>query len=287
MRNSEAVFEALCRIAEKPAPFGRYTSPRLWNDPHISKGMLEAHLDPTHDAASFPTEFIDRSVEWMVTRFGITEGTRICDFGCGPGLWTSRFAERGARVTGIDLSERSVRHAKDEAQRRGLDIRYLCQDYLDPVVEDPFDLITMIHGDFSVLSPEQRAGLIGTFRRLLTEEGALILDVESMSGYARIREKQLEYEWYPKGGFMSPRPHHQFLSTFKYDDDCLAVDKYTVIEEIHSFEILTWRQCYSIQSLKALFETHGLNISEVHADLAGSIFSEDAPRITVVAGRKA
>ena len=285
MKDTDAVFEALCRIADRPVPFSQYTSPLLWNDPHISKGMLEAHLDPRHDAASFPTDFIDRAVHWMISRFGISEDSRICDFGCGPGLWTTRFAERGARVTGVDLSERSVRYANEAARRRGLDIRYLCRDYLEFKADGRFDLITMIHGDFSVLSPNQRAGLLETFRELLSETGAVVLDVESMAGYAMIRERRMEHEWYPKGGFMSPEPHHQFNSTYKYDAECLAVDTHTVIEAHRAFELFTWRQCYSVESLKTLFEAHGLKIIEMHADLAGSLFSEDAPRITVVAGR--
>ena len=90
----------------------------------------------------------------MASFFGFTEETRVCDFGCGPGLWTTRFAERGAAVTGVDFSERSIRHAQNVAAEKNLAIRYVVQDYLDFATDDRFDLITMIHGDFSVLGPD-------------------------------------------------------------------------------------------------------------------------------------
>ncbi len=57
--------------AERPAPFEYYTSLQLWNDPHISKGMLDAHLDSSHDVASHRREFIDNGVSWMISRFSI------------------------------------------------------------------------------------------------------------------------------------------------------------------------------------------------------------------------
>ena len=113
----------------------------------------------------------------------------------------------------------------------------------------------------------------------------VVLDVESMAGYAMIRERRMEHEWCPTGGFMSSEPYHQFSSTFKYDEECLAVDKHTVIEAHRVFDLYTWRQCYSAESLKSLFEAHGLGIIGMHGDLAGSPFNDDAPRITVVAGR--
>ena len=40
--------------------------------------------------------------------FCIAESTRIADFGCGPGLYTTRLARKQAQVTGVDFSKRSI-----------------------------------------------------------------------------------------------------------------------------------------------------------------------------------
>ena len=125
------LFEALEQIHKRPKPFEFYTTPNFWNDPHISKGMLEAHLDPSHDAASYRHETIEKSVDWITAQFNLTEDTSICDFGCGPGMWTTRFADRGANVTGVDVSERSLRYARETAQKKNLEIRY--HSMLDPL----------------------------------------------------------------------------------------------------------------------------------------------------------
>jgi len=276
------LFAELERILRRPKPFEYYTSPQLWNDRHISKGMLDAHLDQNHDAASFRTEFIDRAVDWISSRFIVPGKTRICDFGCGPGLWTTRFAERGAAVTGIDMSERSILHARDIAREKNLDIRYILGDYLQFSLDDRFDLITMIAGDFSVLSPDQRTTLLRTFGTLLSEEGALLVDVASMAQWREAAERT-QYKFSSTGGFWSSAAHHVFTTTYKYEQENLLCDKYTVIEEAGVLEIYVWNQCYDTESLKGLFEKNGFQIREFLSDVAGTPLRDDARSIAVVA----
>ena len=281
-KSTMTMFYELERVRRRPLPFEHYTSPQLWNDPHISMGMLEAHLDQSHDAASFRSEFIDRAVEWISSRFIVPGRTRICDFGCGPGLWTTRFAERGALVTGIDLSERSIHYARDSARRTGLNIRYVLGDYLECSLDDRFDLITMIAGDFSVLSPLQSRALLQTFRSLLAEGGTLLLDVASEEQYREAVEKTL-YEFFLEGGFWSPNAHHVFTSTYKYDREKVICDRYTIIEETRAFEIYTWNQCYNTACLRQLFEENGFQITEFLSDVAGTPYRDDTRCIALIA----
>ncbi len=125
------MFNELKKINERPEPFEFITTEVLWNDPHISKQMLETHLKEDVDLASRRMTFIEKSVAWIVHRFAVSEGTRVCDFGCGPGLYTIRLAETGAKVTGLDFSERSIAYARNAAQEKGLAIDYVLTNYLD------------------------------------------------------------------------------------------------------------------------------------------------------------
>ena len=120
------MFNELKEINLRPKPFQFYTADALWTDEHTSQKMLEYHLDESVDLSSRNKEFIERSVKWIVSHFGIDTHTAIADFGCGPGLYTTPFAEHGADVTGIDFSERSIRYAKETAKRKALDIDYVC-----------------------------------------------------------------------------------------------------------------------------------------------------------------
>ncbi|TCN30216.1 class I SAM-dependent methyltransferase [Sinorhizobium americanum] len=56
-------------------------------------------------------------------------GLDVIDFGCGEGSNTRRIAAMGARMTGIDLSERMIRHAREIEERQPLGIDYKIASY--------------------------------------------------------------------------------------------------------------------------------------------------------------
>ena len=87
--------------------------------------MLSFHLNEDIDMAYRKTKFIDKSVEWMSSHFKIGKGTKIADFGCGPGLYTTRLAQRQAEVTGIDFSTCSIHYAQEVASSEKLSIDYV------------------------------------------------------------------------------------------------------------------------------------------------------------------
>jgi 2-polyprenyl-3-methyl-5-hydroxy-6-metoxy-1,4-benzoquinol methylase len=122
------MFEELERMNVRPAPFQLDTTRELCTDEYISKQMLSFHLNGEIDVASRNTAFIDRSVEWISSYFHVGPGTRIADFGCGPGLYTTRLARKQAEVTGVDFSVRSIESAQQVAMAESLPIEYINQD---------------------------------------------------------------------------------------------------------------------------------------------------------------
>ncbi|MDJ0590924.1 MAG: class I SAM-dependent methyltransferase [Pleurocapsa sp. MO_226.B13] len=100
--------------------------------------MLSFHLNEEIDVSSRKASFIDRSVEWIATHFKVGTGMKIADFGCGPGLYATRLAQRQADVTGIDFSKRSIQYAREVANREGLSIHYVNENYLDFETSDRF-----------------------------------------------------------------------------------------------------------------------------------------------------
>lgn len=52
------------------------------------------------------------------------EGLRLLDIGCGGGILSESMARLGARVTGIDVTEKNIRVAKAHAESSGLGIDY-------------------------------------------------------------------------------------------------------------------------------------------------------------------
>lgn len=107
------MFKELKEINTRPKPFEFYTASDLWTDKYLSEQMLSYHLNEEIDLSSRNTKFIDRSVEWIVGRFNVGADSKIADFGCGPGLYSTRLARNYANVVGIGFSKRSIEYAQD------------------------------------------------------------------------------------------------------------------------------------------------------------------------------
>ncbi|MBW7992020.1 MAG: class I SAM-dependent methyltransferase [Planctomycetes bacterium] len=276
------MFQELKEINSRPTPFQFYTADELWTDEHTSKQMLEYHLNESIDVSSRNKSFIDCSVEWIVSRFGVDESMKIADFGCGPGLYTTRLAERGAIVTGIDFSENSLRHAKQVAEEKGLNINYVLTNYLDFDTTDRFDLITMIMCDYCALSPEQRKKLLSHFRSLLKPEGSVLLDVYSLNSFNQ-KEESTSYELNHLNSFWSPDDYYCFVNTFKYDSEQVILDKYTIIEKARKRVVYNWLQYFSEDSLRNEFEGNDFKIEALYSDVAGKAITSDSTEIAIVA----
>lgn len=87
---------------EKPLLYQK-TAGAFWNDEHISKQMLKAHLDPEFEGASRKLSFIDKSAAWIKDTIPPASYPLLLDMGCGPGLYAEKFAQYGYKVTGIDF----------------------------------------------------------------------------------------------------------------------------------------------------------------------------------------
>jgi SAM-dependent methyltransferase len=246
--------------------------------------MLSFHLNEDIDVSSRKAEFINRSVEWLASRFNIGGDTTIVDFGCGPGLYTTRLARRGADVTGIDLSGRSIDYAKEVAAREQLNISYVKQNYLEFETENRFDLVLMIMCDFCALSPTQRKRILGKFHKILKFGGSVLLDVYSLAAFAQ-REEVATYEVNMLNGFWSPNKYYGFLNTFKYNREKVVLDKYTVVEAERTRTVYNWLQYFSPEQLEKEFVEEGFSVEGFYSDVAGTTYDRKSSEFAVIANK--
>ena len=288
------MYTKLKEINKKPKPFEFYTAESLWTDSYTSKQMLKYHLNPDVDLASRNKAFIEKSTKWIISEFFIDEKSRVCDFGCAVGLYTSAFAKTGADVTGIDFSKNSLEYAKSIAKQENLKVNYVWQNYLEFESNKKYDLITMIMCDFCVLSPEQRKLLLEKFYKLLDVNGSVLLDVHSLKDFERKKESAT-YERNQLHNFWSSNDYYGFVNTFKYEDEKVTLDKYTIVEEqnykvLHNWVIekynskviYNWFQHFSVEMLKNEFESAGFNIKAIYNDVAGSKYSQEHTEFAIV-----
>ncbi|MDD2835985.1 MAG: methyltransferase domain-containing protein [Methanothrix sp.] len=276
------LFEELEKINTRPEPFEFYTADDLWADEYTSEQMLSFHLNPEIDVSSRKAAFIDRSVEWITAYFRVGKGTKIADFGCGPGLYTTKLARRQAEVTGIDFSKRSIQYAQEAATQEGLSIQYINQNYLDFKTNNRFHLILMIMCDFCALSPTQRKRMLTKFHTLLQPGGCVLLDVYSMNAFLQ-REETAMYEANMLNCFWSPNKYYGFLNTFKYKKESMVLDKYSLFEADRTRTVYNWLQYFSPDDLKKELAGCKFAVEEIFSDVAGSAYDPQANEFAVIA----
>jgi hypothetical protein len=125
--------------------------------------------------------------------------------------------------------------------------------------------------------------LEGVFE-MLAPGGAFLFDVYSLAYFATW-EEQVAYGPGLMDDFWSSKPYYGFLNTFRYEQDNVMLEKYTIVERGGVSEYLNWFQHYDLAGLTAEVERSGLVLERPVGDVAGEAFEETAPEFAVIARR--
>ncbi len=275
------MYKALKKFSERPPVFSRNTVEDLWTDAHIGEHMLRHHLDPDSAAASRQASVIDASVAWLDNQLSF-QGKRVCDLGCGPGLYATRFCALGAEVIGIDFSPTSIAYAQREATRLNQRIVYKEADYTTSDLPGELDVATLIFCDFAVLAPNARASLLRKIRKTLKSDGSFVLDVPSLAAFGRFCEETIIEAQY-MGGFWSSDDYVGLKRSYRYEADKVTLDHYLIIEATRERQIFNWLQYFSLETLTAELEAAGFATSATAGSIAGEPIDEQSDAIAVIA----
>lgn len=272
----------LLRFSKRPSCYAPSSS-KFWDDEHISKGMLEAHLDPDWDAATRNHGFVTRSAEWIANLAPPARYPRLLDLGCGPGLYAERFHLNGYQVTGMDFSRRSIDYAREQAEKNGHPITYYYGNYLDLDFEEEFDVVTLIYCDLGVLSTEDREKLIGKVRRALRPGGRFILDVFMPRQYEGREESK---DWSDEeGGFWNAKPHLCLNAFYRYEEQRTMLSQTIVVtaEETHCYNI--WEHLFTREEMEKDLLSAGFHTVDFNGDVVGSEYDAKGTLFCAVATR--
>lgn len=151
----------------KPQLFER-TDCNIWTYSYIQQQMLKEHLNPMSDGASRKQESILKITDFVLSQS--KPKSRLLDLGCGPGLYTSLFKDKGYEVTGIDFNKASIEYATTERK----DIHYIFGDYINEYSGGKYDTVILIYCDLGTHSDNDRDKLLKNIYQSLDEDGTFI-----------------------------------------------------------------------------------------------------------------
>lgn len=262
------------------------TQADFWDNEHISQMMLMAHLNPNMDAASRKPATIEATCKWILSSLKLEAPHKLLDLGCGPGLYSTKFYEHGLDVTGVDYSKRSLAYAKEQANLKNQDIRYLYQDYLEMDFESAFDAVVLIYCDFGVFSEVLREKLLKKIHASLKPGGYFVFDVWSTA----FQELTAEYKnWFvhEKQGFWKPTPHLELVHKQFDKDSKVSLKQHIIVEEGTVVSVYNlWEQCYTVQSITTLLEANGFEVVTIAGDLTGVAYTEQSNALGIIAKKR-
>lgn len=272
------MFDKIYELLQKPAPYAPHPS-AFWDDDHISEEMLKSHLDAEQDGATYDHAFVQRSVDWIAQTAPPEQYPDLLDLGCGPGIYAERFHKKRYRVTGIDLSRRSIAYARRSAQEKELDISYRLDNYLSLDHKEAFDIITMINCDFGVFSDANRDFMLKKIYCALKPGGLYLFDVFSPYQFQDFKEQK---NWQREAqGFWSPVPHLCLNASYRYDSQNTFLHQHVVITEEDIKGYYLWDHVFTPQELRDAAQAAGFSACELYGDIAGTPYRSDNAKIAI------
>jgi len=119
----------------------------------------------------------------------LVKGRRVLDAACGEGYGANLLAAAAGSVTGVDISDQAIEHARARYPAENLEFRVA--DCLQlPFDEGTFDCIV----SFETLEHlEDHRGLLSEFRRVLAPEGFLLLSTPDKAVYTDQQQNRNEF----------------------------------------------------------------------------------------------
>ncbi len=267
--------EMIPSLQTPPAPYE--AGAEFWNDPVIAETLLQTHLDPETDRASYKPETMAALCAYLPKAMGLAAGAAIADLGCGPGLYCAALSGMGYRMTGVDRSQNSLRYAAGHAPAA----RFLCQSYLEPFGAQAFDAALMISQDYGVPGPDSRKTLLQNIRAALKPGGRFAFDVPTLRAY-EARTAEPSTRWYAaERGLFRAQPHLVLEQTFAYPNIPALCDVYSVLDPALTVYRI-WQTFFTPDTIRQELEENGFRVTQLLTDLTGTPYAQESPVMGVI-----
>jgi len=147
---------------------------------------------------------------------GFAPAGRAVELGCGTGTNAIYLAQRGFRVTAIDLSPTAIDQARQRAQTAGVRVDFYALDVTTPPDAEPFDFV-FDRGCYHCVRRENLVGYQKAVDRLTRAGSRLLLlagnphEDHAEQGPPRVHEQELRAEFAPWFDI-------QWMRAFRFED---------------------------------------------------------------------
>lgn len=229
-------------------------------------------------AALVSSERTAQEVAFLEDVLALPAGAAVLDLCCGHGRHAVPLAQRGYRVTGLDLSAYHLRLAREAAAKAKVDIEWVRADMRDIPQEmtGRFDAVINMFTSFAFLESEaEDQKVLDGVARALKPGGRFLIDFINREWVIR---HYGEREWGKRGdALLLQERRFDFATGWN-------IAEATVVEadgSRRSFEVAM--RMYTAEELISMLRTAGLQYRQLWGDFDGRELSLDSRRVIVLA----
>lgn len=217
-----------------------------------------------------------READFIQKTLALPPGSRILDLCCGHGRHLIELASRGYQMTGLDLNPLFLDIARQEAERRGLEVRLELRDMRDiPFVEE-FDGVINVFTSFGYLeSDDEDQKVLDGVTRALNSHGLFLIELMHRDRLARIFQPRGWYETETGLKVLEERSFDPLTGRSDARHITIYPDG-TIREMCHSVRI------YTLTELVEMLTRAGLGIEATYGDVDGSPFTLESRRLAIL-----
>jgi SAM-dependent methyltransferase len=221
----------------------------------------------------------EEEVAQIVGLIPIPPGASVADLGCGRGRHAIPLSRRGYRVTGVDLSDKMLRLARERAEREGAAVEWVREDMREFVRPGAFAVYLSLFSSFGFFGDEENQKVLDNVGRSLKPGGALLLDLRNAQKGLAGEGSQETTLTVPSGQLSMRVRFDRATGRARAEHELVRPDGIRISS---AFDV----RIYSEEELAAMIARAGMRIRFVHGSLDGAPFSRGAERMVVIAVRE-
>lgn len=193
-------------------------------------------------------------LQGLLTEYGVTDGL-LLELGCGTGNMTSRMADRGYDMIGIDVSEDMLELAREKCSA---EVLFLQQDMRQMELYGTVAAMYCVcDGMNYLLEPQDLREVFARANNYLDSGGVFIFDLKTGYFYQDILGNRTIAENREDASFLWENEYHEdtsvneyLLTVYRLEDE--ERDLFSRCEELH------FQRAYEIEEIRQLIEEAGM-----------------------------
>lgn len=219
--------------------------------------------------------------EFIAGALDLPHGARVLDLACGLGRHAIAMAKLGYQVTGVDFNPRYLENAAAEADRAGVEVRWMVGDMRSLHVEEGFDGVYSYFTSFGYFSDRENEKVISNIVQSLRHSGRFLLDMANRD-WILTHPQQRTWARQEDGALLMEEATLDLPSS-RVISRLILIQPQGGAEVTKEFNL----RLYTSAELTAMFARLGLIVKHVWGGPDRSEYSAESRRLVLLAEREA